>query len=323
MKRLSLRVIAAAVLMLVAAAASAQETVAVTLKHVAEIKGETVRVADLATVRAALPEVATLIGNVTVTDAPAINTSTKISADEVRAALRALPLDMNRITIEGPERVMVSRAGQAITPENLKTAVRDHVIERTGLAAKDIVLEFVTVPRAFAVACGEVTYSVVPAANKPYSGYQAFSVCVRVDGIEAETRRVSVKIRLFRTVAVLARRVGRDEVITAEHITLERREVTNSVGSYFTRSADVVGKRATRTISAGVLLTDVMVGKPLAVRRNDSVTLRARRGAVRVQTKCIALKDACVGESVDVMNTDSKKVIRARVVAPNLVELEL
>jgi flagella basal body P-ring formation protein FlgA len=323
MRRLNVRLIAAGLLMLVAAAASGQEMVAVTLKPIAEVKGETIRVADVATVRSAQPEVATLIGNISLGDAPAINASKKVGADEVRAALGTLPLDMSRITVEGPERVTVSRAGQAISPEDLRTAVRDHIIEHTGLAAEDIVLEFVTVPSAFAVACGEASYSVVPVANKPYSGYQAFSVCVRVDGVDAETRRVSVKIRLFRTVMVLARRIGRDEVITDEHVTAERREVTNSVGSYYTSSADVVGKRATRSINAGVLLTDVMVGKPLAVRRNDSVTLRARRGAVRVRTKCIALKDACVGESVDVMNNDSKKVIRARVVGPNLVELEL
>lgn len=323
MKRLRLRAIAAALPAIVAGAAFAQAPVTITLKDVAEVKGETILIADVARVRAAMPEVAKLIANVTVADAPEINTSKKVTADEVRAGLAKLPLDLSRIAIEGAQSVAVSRAGQTITPENLKAAVRRHVIEHTGLPAEDVVCEFVRTPRAFAVACGEVTYSVVPVSNKPYSGYQAFSVCVRTDGIETETRRVAVKIRLFRSVVVVRRRIARDEVIRGEYIRLERREVTTSVGNYFTRSADVVGKRATRSVSAGVLLTDVMVGKPLAVRRNDCVTLCARRGAVRVRTKCIALKDACVGESVDVMNTDSKKVIRARVVAPNLVELEL
>lgn len=144
-----------------------------------------------------------------------------------------------------------------------------------------------------------------------------------MDGAEAASARVAVKIRVFQSVVVTQRRLSRDEAIGAEDVTLERREVTSSLGSYFTRTGDAVGKRATRSVGAGVVLTDVMVGQPLAVRRNDSVTLVARRGAVRVRTTGIALADACLGENVDVMNSDSKKVIRARVVGQNLVELSL
>jgi len=323
MKQLKFRAIAAVLAVAVAGAAFAGTSVTITLRDIAEVEGDTVLVADVAEVRAEMAEVAKLIAALPVASAPAINASMKVTANDVRAGLAKLPLDMSCITIGGAQRVMVSRAGQTISPDDLKAAVRAHVLEHTGLSADDVVCEFVGTVRSFAVTCGEVTYSVVPVANKPYSGYQAFTVCVRVDGVEAVSTRVPVKIRVFRCVAVSRRRLARDEAIDAEHVTLERREVTASVGNYFTRASDVAGKRATRSVSAGVVLTDVMVGEPLAVRRNDYVTLVGRRGAVRVRTKCIALKDACVGESVDVMNKDSKKVIRARVVGPNLVELNL
>jgi flagella basal body P-ring formation protein FlgA len=323
MKRLKLIAVALAATVLVAGAAFAAAPVTITLRDLAEVKGDTVRMADVAQVRAEMAEVAALIEAVTITSAPEINASIKLTADEVRAALAKLPLDMSCITMDGAQRITVSRAGQTIAAEDLKAAVRRHVLEHTGLPAEDVVCEFVGEPRAFAVACGEVSYQVVPVSNKPYSGYQAFSVCVRVDGAETASARVAVKIRVFQPVVVTQRRLTRDEAIGAEDVTLERREVTSSLGSYFTRTGDAVGKRATRSVGAGVVLTDVMVGQPLAVRRNDSVTLVARRGAVRVRTTGIALADACVGENVDVMNTDSKKVIRARVVGQNLVELSL
>ena len=316
--------IAIAVLVLLLITASlAQAPVTVRLKDVAEVKGDTVTVGDVAQVSAAAPEVAELIAGVAVTEAPEINASKKLSAGDVRAALGKLPLDMSRITIEGPDQVLVTRSGQPIAPEDLKRAVHDYVVEQTGLPDEDLILEFVRVPRSLAVPVGDVAYSVVPVGNSRLAGYQAFSVGLRIAGVEAVTERVSVKIRLFRLVVVLERRVGQDEVINAEDVKLERREVTGTVGSYYLATEDVVGKRATRSLSAGTLLTDVMVGQPLAVRRNDYVTLQARKGAVRVRTKGIALGDACVGESVDVMNKDSKKVIRARVVALNVVELEL
>ena len=328
MNRLSLGAIAAAmlmaaVLMAVVQVAAAQAPLTVTLNDLAEVKGDTVTVGDVAQVEAALPELARVISDLVVTEAPEVNATKVVTADAVRTALATLPLDMERVTVDGPDGVRVTRSGQRIGPEELRRAVRDHVVEQTGLSAEDIVCDFVQVPAAFAIPTGEVTYTVVPLSNKRCSGYQAFSVCVRIDGIDTATKRVSVKIRLFRPVVVTQRRIGRNEVIGKDQVKLERREVTNSVGNYFTRAADVVGKRAMRSVSAGVLLTDVMVGKPLAVRRNDYVTLRARYGAVTVRTKCIALKDACVGESVDVKNKDSNKIIRARVVAPNLVELEL
>jgi flagella basal body P-ring formation protein FlgA len=333
MKRLKLIAVALAATALVAGVlaagvlaagtALAAAPVTITLRDLAEVKGDAVRIADVAQVLAEPAEVAALIETVAVTNAPEINASLTVTEDDVRAALAKLPLDMSCITIDGAPRVTVSRAGQTITVEDLKAAVRRHVLEHTGLAAEDVLCEFVGEPRAFAVTSGDVTYLVVPVSNKPYSGYQAFSVCVRVDGVEAASTRVAVKIRVFQPVVVTQRRLTRDEAIGAEDLALERREVTASLGDCFARTADVVGKRATRSVSAGVVLTDAMVGQPLAVRRNDSVTLVARRGAVRVRTKGIALKDACVGESVDVMNADLNKVIRARVVGPNLVELSL
>ncbi len=323
MNRLSLGAIAAAVVLAGVQAAVARAPLTVTLNDLAEVKGDTITVGDVARVQTAVPELGGVISDLVVTDAPEVNATKTVTADEVRTALATLPLDMERITVGGAERITVTRSGQRIGPAELRSAVRDHVLEQTGLSAEDVVCDFVQVPAAFAIPTGEVTYTVVPLSNKRCSGYQAFSVCVRIDGIDAATKRVSVNIRQFRPVVVTQRRIGRDEVIGDEQIKLERREVTNSIGNYLTRTADVVGKRAMRSVSAGVLLTDVMVGKPLAVRRNDYVTLRARYGAVTVRTKCIALKDACVGESVDVMNKDSKKVIRARVVAPNLVELQL
>ena len=323
MNRLSLGAIAAALVLAGVHAAVAQAPLTVTLDELAEVKGDTITVGHVARVQTAVPELGRVISDLVVTDAPEVNATKTVTADEVRTALATLPLDMERVTVGGAERIRVTRSGQRIGPEELRRAVRDHVLEQTGLSAEDIICDFVQVPTAFAIPTGEVTYTVVPLSNKRYSGYQAFSVCVRIDGIDAAAKRVSVKIRQFRPVVVAQRRIGRDEVIGEEQIKLERREVTNSIGNFFTHTADVVGKRAMRSVSAGVLLTDVMVGKPLAVRRNDYVTLRARYGAVTVRTKCIALKDACVGESVDVMNKDSKKIIRARVVAPNLVELDL
>ena len=323
MKRLRLTAIAVVLLVLVAGAAFGTMSVTVTLRNVAEVKGDTVLVGDVAHVRASTPEVATLIAGMPVAPAPEVGTSAKLGAADVRAGLAKLPLDMNCITLDGAPTVVVSRSGQVIRPEHFTDAVRRHVIRHTRLSDDDVVCEFVRIPRTFAVPCGEVTSLVVPVSNKPYAGYHAFSVRVRVNGVEAATERVAVTIRLFRPVVVAERRLVRDEVITDEDLRLERREVTVSVGNYFTDTADLVGKRATRTIAAGTVLTDVMLARPLAVRRNDYVTLVARHGAVRVRTKCIVLKDACVGDSVDVMNKDSKKIIRARVVAPNLVELIL
>jgi flagella basal body P-ring formation protein FlgA len=323
MNRLSLKAIAVAVVLAGVQLAVAQAPLTVTLDDFAEVKGDTITVGDVARVETALPDLGRVISELVVADAPEVNATKIVTADAVRTALATLPLDMERIAIGGCENVRVTRSGQRIGPEELRGAVRDYVLEQTGLTSQDVVCDFVQVPAAFAIPTGEVTYTVVPLSNKRCAGYQAFSVCVRIGGVDVETKRVSVKIRQFREVVVAERRIGRDEVIDDEQIKLERREVTNSIGNYFTRADDVVGKRALRSVSAGVLLTDVMVGKPLAVHRKDYVTLRARYGAVTVRTKCVALKDACVGESVDVMNKDSKKVLRARVVAPNLVELEL
>jgi len=85
----------------------------------------------------------------------------------------------------------------------------------------------------------------------------------------------------------------------------------------------LVGLRVVRPVSAGAWIRRTAVAQPLQVRRGAPVTLVARVGAVEARAAAQAKNDGAAGEIITVMNLNSKRTLRARVVGAGLVQAVL
>ncbi|MGB6317566.1 MAG: flagellar basal body P-ring formation chaperone FlgA, partial [Litorimonas sp.] len=84
---------------------------------------------------------------------------------------------------------------------------------------------------------------------------------------------------------------------------------------------DYVGQEMIRSVRAGAVMSPRMVRTPLQVKRNETVTLVFRRGALTMETTGRALGEGSVGDRVPVINATSRKRVTGRVTGPGIVEV--
>jgi len=81
----------------------------------------------------------------------------------------------------------------------------------------------------------------------------------------------------------------------------------------------VIGMRAKRNIVAGKIITIDLMLPPYLVFKNQPIKIISNAGGIRVETKGIALKSGTDREQIPIRNSNSKRVLKGIVIAPNTV----
>jgi len=120
---------------------------------------------------------------------------------------------------------------------------------------------------------------------------------------------VPVDIHHATDVLVLRRAVGRGEVIRAEDVLVQARELPGLTSPFVSRIADLAGRLTRRPIPEGTAVTADALDAPLLIHRGQSVVLAARAGGLEVRAPGIALADAGAEQRVRVRNLNSLKIV--------------
>lgn len=108
---------------------------------------------------------------------------------------------------------------------------------------------------------------------------------------------------------VAARNIAARSVLDRGDVTMTETQTPGALSA----PEDVIGKEARVTLYAGRPLRPGDVGPPAVIERNQTVTLRYRRGALAITAEARALGRAGVGETVRAMNLSSRSTISGRV----------
>ncbi len=102
--------------------------------------------------------------------------------------------------------------------------------------------------------------------------------------------------------------------IQAKQLMRKRIDMAGITGTWWQKSAGLVGARTTRPVHAGQPLLSSCITRPSLLRHGDRITLFTRIGGVRVTATGKVLKNAGVGDRVRVQNLRSKDVLQAIII---------
>lgn len=139
----------------------------------------------------------------------------------------------------------------------------------------------------------------------------------------AWTLRIAVRAELWRAVVVNTRAIRRGAILAPDQIQMATREVLSLSRGYFGDSKQVVGQQASRNLKADEIVHPGMIEAPRLIKRGDSVVITADGGRIAVRTQGIALQDGSAGDSVQVRNPRSGRVIAGEVTARGTVSVRL
>ena len=149
------------------------------------------------------------------------------------------------------------------------------------------------------------------------------TVRIRCDGLSPWTIFVPAQVKLFREVVTVAHPLKRGLLIDYADVTLRERDISQINQGYLTAVELAVGQKLLRPMVTDQVLTLTHLEQAAAVRKGDQVVINARSGTLSVKMPGEALSDGGLSEQIRVRNLNSKRVIRARIIAPGQVEVAL
>lgn len=255
--------------------------------------------------------------------APAPGTRGRVSAAAIVEAARRAGL--STFDLAGLSDIAVERAGTLLSAGDLTALVQtalDSQLEAVfGADAGQITLTLTRQPARAMVPSEAVASLRVDLVAAPSARSDRFMASVRLASGN-EIARLEGRAVHTLLVPVLGRALARGEVIQPSD--LRRMEVpyARTMGTpTVIEESLIIGQAARRALRAGAPIAPDDLTAPLMVERQELVTLVYRHGSLALTVRARALDDGAQGQSIDVMNLQSNRVVRGLVAGHGLIHV--
>lgn len=221
----------------------------------------------------------------------------------------------------GLSQVAVSRAAEMVSTVVITRAIAE-ALRAHGMPA-DADVELTSAVRGVPVAFGSTNpVGVSDVMLDPRSGRFTATLELPAGDPRATRLRVAGFAHAMVEVPVVTRSLGRDVVISEADLDWQRVRADRLPAGAVTEASQVVGMAARRALRAGEPLRAQDLARPIAVSRNDLVTMVVRNSFMTLTSRGHALEAGSVGDVVRVRNDRSNKVVMARIIDNRTVVVE-
>ena len=169
---------------------------------------------------------------------------------------------------------------------------------------------------------GKVTWKVESRGNEDYLGETNFVLKLYNNGVLFREEPIRARIEVLREFVISTKNMGRNHVVAAEDISLQKRWVRSIPLNSISDMNDVVGKSLCLSVRPNTEITGNMLKAVNAVTRGRIVQVVLDSGAINITTMGMAEEDGVEGSFVRVRNISSNKIIYARVVGESKVKVD-
>jgi flagellar basal body P-ring formation protein FlgA len=293
------------------AAGAAAQTALPALRASVTVTDDVVRIGDLV-------ENAGVVADVPVFRSPDLGTVGTVPTERIVEAIR--PHQLIDIDTRGLTEVVVARPGRTITSQEIATRIAQVLAGQNGLGeAQNITVYFDREVRPLQVEANAA--GALRMTGLSYDPRSArFDVTFDLPS-SALLRRQPARFSgtAIETIPAVAvdRTVEHGEVLKESDLTILRRPKTE--GGAIASIADVVGLAARHQLRSGQPLHAADLMKPEVVQRNDTVTLVYQVPGITLTLRGQAQEAGALGDSISVLNAESKRVVQAVVTGPGQV----
>ncbi len=286
-----------------------------TLKRAVTVAEDLVRIGDLV-------DNAGDVADMAIFRSPDAGTTGSVPVQQVLEAIR--PYRIYRVNTQGLTEIEVSHSGRRIEVAEIEARIARTFAGRYAFGeAKNLRVTLDGMVQPITVdSSATVDLTLIGASLDPRSG--RFEVAFGLPGSEG-ARRLPLRLTgsVVETVetAVLTQAVTRGEVIKAADVTIERRPKSEVSGEPIVAVDDAIGLAVRQAMRAGQVLQRSQLTKPELVRRDDNVTLVYEVPGIVLTTRGKALEAGALGDTINVTNSETKRVVQGIVSGPNRVTI--
>lgn len=285
----------------------------------ASVAGPRIVLGDIAVIKPAGEE-AQAVAQLPVASAPAPGKSKELYTVSVINSLRNRP-EVADVDWQGSQSIVVQRKGNRVKQEQLQAIVDQFLKENSAsLPQTEIRFTSLRAPEEVTLPAGKLTWKVTP-SRPGIMGSSSFSIAFAVDDKPATTCVVRGRLEVVAEVATAAVTLHKGDVISENSIVMQKLDI-GGLQKPFTAKEQLLGMQVARTVNAGTPLEETHIAMPTVVKSGEMVKIVARKGAMQLSTSGLAKTDGRLGETIQVKNISSNKLIHCRVDGPGMVSVE-
>lgn len=214
--------------------------------------------------------------------------------------------------------VIVTRASRVVGAETIEQALLDAIAAR-GMQGR-LRIRFSGPEPVLYVPSDEAPNVAVDSLDlEPTTGQ--FRAKVRAPAGDTRLAPVTLIGRAYAIaqVPIPTRAISAGEVISARDLTWTEIPTERLAQNIITQADDLVGFAPRRDLRAGAPILSGDVKKPIVVAKNTIISMVVRTPGMTLTAQGRALEDGAKGESIRVLNTQTKQTIQATVISPGEV----
>ena len=292
----------------------------VMVKPTAMIKGERILLGEVAQISYEHEEFKDLAEQLAAIDlgaSPYPLSSQTIVGETVLAAITAKGIKLETLGYSVPKTITVQRQGREVNKDEVLQATRQLFSQQD---VSDVQVQDVQWKNNQIIPLGASEIK-VSRLGELANGKIPLRVEVIVDGAAAARFLATALADDWREVPVPRRSIERGSLIQAEDMQLVRLNINREPEDTIVNIANVVGYRAKGNLLAGEAIRAANVDIPPLVPRGATVTMVYNRGGLLATALGQAVNDGFAGGEINVKNTKSQKVVKAKIVNADRVEV--
>ena len=164
----------------------------------------------------------------------------------------------------------------------------------------------------------------IPPQHSLKSGQKKYgyvTVFVECKGEAPWSLYVPATVTGYENVVIAKQGIFRGTVITKQHLTIKKTDLSKAYYGYFTSKEPVIGMQASRSIPARSIINKLFLELPDIIKEGQEIFIQAKTHGINVQLKGKALSDGKLGQLIRVKNKSSGKIIQAKVISSTKVEV--
>ena len=212
-------------------------------------------------------------------------------------------------SVSSTTQVTIRRIATIVTPDMVKKAVLDSLADKGAKGAFEV--EFINEREARIILPQDMDPSVTVTQSSYNASRRTFSATLETP--DNTTRQVTgmlhplIEIPVLKTGARRGDTIGRNDVTT---IAVREDFITDQM---VIRPENLIGMTPKRIVRGNSPVAVSDLEKPLMVKRGELVTMELQRGPIQLSALAKALESGTSGDTIRLMNIDSKRTIEGEI----------
>ncbi len=214
--------------------------------------------------------------------------------------------------------VRIKREGSFVKPQFFKDYIYDYLVKKSQWG-KDIKVE-ISGKNSIFIPKDNVKWIIRPAKGSNFVSNILFKVEAYKNQKLLVSNWINAKIIVYRLVPVSKSFIRKQEFF-GDNVRWEKRLIDTSIANAVLSKEKLINKRAGKSIRPNTVILKSFLEKEFLVRRGSHATLVVKYNSIEASSKVKVLKNGVLGESVNVLNLSSKKILSGKVIGQNILEV--